>query len=298
MTDPTLATLGRAPAVGAAGAVAAVAGAPPGQATEPTGTGEVGWVGELIAAVPPRIWLAIGVLVLGVLLSYLVVIVNRRILVAAGVPDTIDGTAFERTAREFGTSTVELVANLSGYFIFILTVIVALTVADVSYIATFWNRAAEFLPAVFVAALVLIVGLVVGDKVELFVGDRLRGVKLPQAGFVPSLAKWSVVFVFALVALGQVGVDTDALVVMLGTYGFAFVVFGGLAFRDLLASAAAGFFLLLQQPYSIGDRVRIGDTEGVVQEMNVFVTHVEADGEEYVVPNRRAFTDGVVRIRQ
>ncbi len=250
-----------------------------------------------LTSLPARIWLAFGVLLLGLVLGYLVVQVNRRLLKGAGVPETIEGTAFERTAREFGTSTVSLVANLSGYFIFILSVIVALTIAQVRYISTFWNRAAELLPALFLAVFVLIVGLVVGDKVELLINDRLRGVKLPQAGVVPMLAKWSVIFVAALVALGQVGVDTVALVVLLGTYGFALVLFSALAFRDLLASGAAGFYLLLQEPYSIGDRVRIGDTDGVVQEVNVFVTHVESDGAEYVVPNRRAFTEGIVRIR-
>jgi small-conductance mechanosensitive channel len=251
-----------------------------------------------LTSLPARLWLALGVLVLGALLGYILVRVNRRILVGAGVPETIEGTAFERTAREFGTSTVSLIANLSGYFIFILSVIVALTIARVEYISTFWNRTAGFLPSLFLAVLVLIIGLVVGDKVELLIDDRLRGVKLPQTGIVPSIAKWSVVFIAVLVALGQVGVDTAALVVLLGTYGFALVLFGGLAFRDLLASGVAGFYLLLEQPYSIGDRVRIGDTDGVVQEVNVFVTHVESDGAEYVVPNRRAFTEGVVRIRE
>lgn len=251
-----------------------------------------------LTSLPARLWLALGVLVLGALLGYIVVQVNRRILVGAGVPETIEGTAFERTAREFGTSTVSLIANLSGYFIFILSVIVALTIARVEYISTFWNRTAGFLPSLFLAVLMLIIGLVVGDKVELLIDDRLRGVKLPQTGIVPSIAKWSVVFIAVLVALGQIGVDTAALVVLLGTYGFALVLFGGLAFRDLLASGAAGFYLLLEQPYSIGDRVRIGDTDGVVQEVNVFVTHVESDGAEYVVPNRRAFTEGVVRIRE
>ncbi|MXR40895.1 mechanosensitive ion channel [Halobaculum sp. WSA2] len=255
-------------------------------------------VRSALLSLPARLWLALGVVVLAAFLGYLVVRVNRRILVGAGVPETIEGTAFERTAREFGTSTVSLVANLSGYFIFILGLIVALTIARVEYIAAFWNRTAGFLPSLFLAVLVLIVGLVVGDKVELLIDERLRGVKLPQAGIVPAVAKWSVVFIAVLIALGQIGVDTAALVVLLGTYGFALVLFGGLAFRDLLASGAAGFYLLLEQPYSIGDRVRIGDTDGVVQEVNVFVTHVESDGAEYVVPNRQAFTEGVVRVRE
>ena len=251
-----------------------------------------------VNSIPTRVWLAVGVLLLGAVLSYLVIAVNRRILVGAGVPETIEGTAFERAAREFGTSTVAIIAKLTGYFIFILSVLVALTVADVSFISEFWNRVAVFLPKVFIAALVLIVGIVIGDKAELFVEERLRGVKLPQVSVLPLGAKYSVFYVAGLVALGQIGVDIGALVVLLAAYTFAVVLFAALAFRDLLASGAAGLFLLLNQPYGIGDRVRIGEREGIVQEVDIFVTHVETDDEEYVVPNRRALTDGIVRVRQ
>lgn len=260
--------------------------------------GTPGRLARIINSFPTRVWLAVGVLLLGVLLSYVVIVVNRRILEGAGVPQTIEGTAFERTAREFGTSTVAIIARLSGYFIFILSVLVALTVADVSFISEFWNRVAVFLPKVFLAILVLIIGVVIGDKAELFVEERLRGVKLPQASVLPLGAKYSVFYIAALVALGQVNVATNALIVLLGTYALAVVLFAGLAFRDLLASGAAGMFLLLNQPYGIGDRVRIGDTEGIVQEVDIFVTHVETDDEEYVVPNRQALTDGIVRVRQ
>ncbi|WP_313695471.1 mechanosensitive ion channel family protein [Halorarum halobium] len=250
-----------------------------------------------VRSVPARVWLAVGVLLFGALLSYAVIAVNRRILESAGVPGTIEGTAFERTAREFGTSTVSIIAKLSGYFIFILSMLVALTVADVSFISEFWNRVAVFLPKVFIAILVLIVGIVVGDKVQLLVEERLRGVKLPQVSVLPLAAKYSVFYIAALVALSQINVATGALVVLLGAYALAVVLFCSLAFRDLLASGAAGIFLLLNQPYGIGDRVRIGETEGIVQEVDIFVTHVETDDEEYVVPNRRAMTDGIVRIR-
>ena len=29
----------------------------------------------------------------------------------------------------------------------------------------------------------------------------------------------------------------------------------------------------------------------------MFVTHVESDGEEYIIPNKRVFNTGIVRIR-
>jgi len=40
--------------------------------------------------------------------------------------------------------------------------------------------------------------------------------------------------------------------------------------------------------------VKIGDQRGVVQEIDVFVTYIESDGEEYVVPNDQMFDGGIV----
>ncbi|WP_435099223.1 mechanosensitive ion channel family protein [Halorubrum sp. N11] len=253
---------------------------------------------ELVALVPDRFWLALFVLLFGLVAAYVVGVINRRLLTRAGVPEVIEGTAFERTAREFDTSTVRILAKLSSYFILAVAVVVAMTVADVNYLERFWSTVAAFLPRLFVAVVILIVGFVVGDKAELLVAERLRGVKLPELGVLPPLVKYSVVYVAALVALGQVGVQTLALVVLLAAYAFAVVLFAALATKDLVASAAAGVFLLLRQPYGVGDEVKVAGERGIVQEVDLFVTHIEADGEDHVIPNHSVFRDGIVLIRE
>jgi small-conductance mechanosensitive channel len=251
----------------------------------------------VLGTVPPRYWLAVGVFVLGAMLAYLVGLVNRRLLRRAGVPGTIEGTAFERMARELGTSTVSIVAQLSAYFVLAIAIVVALTVARIQYTAIFWSDLVQFVPKLFVALLILIVGVVVGDKVELVVQEYISEVKLPDVNVIPLLAKYTVFYIAALIALAQVGLQTLALVVLLGLYGLALVAFGTVAFGDMLRSAAAGVYLLLNEPYGIGDEVRLGDRRGIVQEVDLFVTHVESDEEEYIVPNSRVFRDGIVRVR-
>jgi hypothetical protein len=235
------------------------------------------------------------ILLVGAVVSYALISFNRRLLERVGVPESVEGTAFERSVRRFGVSTVTILARLGGYLAFVVFVVVGLTTLGVESVTAVWAVVAAFLPRLFVAAIVLVVGLIVGDKLGLLVDERLRGVKLPEVGLVPSLVKWSTVYVAALIALAQVGVATTALVVLLAGYLASVIVLGAVAFRDLLASGSAGLYLLLTEPYAIGDRVRIGDVEGVVQEIDVFATHVESDEEVYLVPNRRALTDGVAR---
>ncbi|MFC6872516.1 mechanosensitive ion channel domain-containing protein [Halobellus marinus] len=253
---------------------------------------------DIFSALPRRIWATLLVVVVGILLAIVLGAFTKRVLVRLGVPEAIEGTAFERTAREFDTSTVEVLGTLVRFFILGVTFLAVLSVANIAVAGSFWGRAIEFLPQLFFAIVILIVGIVVGDKVQLIVGEWLTGIKIAQIGVFPRLAKFTVFYVAVLIALSQLGVATLALLVLLAAYLFAVVFLTAIALSDLLKSGAAGSYLLLNQPFTIGDEVRIGETRGIVQEVNLFVTHVENDGEEFIVPNSVVFEDGVVRIRE
>ncbi|MFB6170280.1 MAG: mechanosensitive ion channel domain-containing protein [Haloarculaceae archaeon] len=241
--------------------------------------------------------LALAVLVLGVVVGLVLGRLTRRVLSALGVDDAVEGTTFERRLRGLGTSTVGLFAGLVAWFVYGVAVVVALQVAQLLTVDLFWIRATGFLPNLFLAAAALVVGFVLGDKAELTVSEYLRGIKLPEIGILPRIVKYSIVYIAALVALGQVGVATDALLVLLGMYIAAAIVLLALALRDVLPAGAAGIYLLLNQPFGIGDTVEIGARRGVVQEVQVFVTHVESEDEEYIVPNHLVLREGAIRVR-
>lgn len=244
-----------------------------------------------------RFLLAVGVLVVGLVAGFVVGRVIRRVLVAAGVGDAVEGTTFERTARSLGTSTIGIFAGLSAWFVYGLGVILALQVAELLPRGDFWTRATGSIPNVFLAVLVLGIGFVVADKVELVVSEWLRGVKLPEVGLIPRAVRYTIIYLAVLVALGQVGVATGALLIMLGVYALAVITLTAVALRDLLPAAAAGVYLLLTQPFGIGDTVVVGDHRGVVQEVSVLVTSIEDDDHEYILPNHLVLREGVVRVR-
>ncbi len=258
---------------------------------------DLGPVRRFLETIPIRLWAATLVFLVGLVVAFAVGRLTAGGLRRLGVPDAIEGTAFERTAREFDTSTVTIVGGLMAYLTVAVFAFAALSVLGTRYVDQFWASVAGFLPQLFVALLVVLVGLIVGDKVELVVADRLKGVKLPQAGALPTAAKYSVFYVATLVALSQIGVKTLSLVVLLAAYVVAVVVVTVVAFHTMLTSAAAGAYLLLTEPYGIGDEVRIDGNGGIVQEVDLFVTHVENDGEEYIIPNAKVFREGIVRVR-
>ncbi|WP_276247033.1 mechanosensitive ion channel domain-containing protein [Haladaptatus sp. YSMS36] len=243
-----------------------------------------------------RFFFALFVFVGGLLLGYVIGRSIQRLLVSSGVPDAVEGTPFERTARGLGTSTVSLISQLTALFIAILATLLALRILGLST-EFFFGQLTAFMPRLFVAALAIILGLIISDKAGLVVSERLRSIKLPEVNIIPQMVRYSIIYIAVLIALGQIGVATGALLILLGVYVFGVVFLGGIAFRDLLSSSAAGVYLLLNQPYGIGDEIAIGDRRGIVQEVDVFVTHIESDDEEYIIPNAHVFDSGIVRIR-
>ncbi|WP_135661631.1 mechanosensitive ion channel domain-containing protein [Halorhabdus rudnickae] len=240
---------------------------------------------------------AVIVLFIGAVAGYLVWRGTRSLLLRMNVDEAVEGTVFERTMRNLGLSTVGVLAQLSALFVYVLALFIALQIAQLMDTQLFWTRVTGYLPSLFLAAIVVIVGLVVGDKASLAVSERLKSIKLPEVTLLPALVKYSIFYVAGLVALGQLGVATAALIVLLGVYAVGLLFLIGLAFRDLLRAGAAGIYLLLSEPYSIGDEVEIDGNRGVVQEIDVFVTHVESDDGEFIIPNQRVLRSGITRIR-
>jgi len=260
---------------------------------------DVDWADAVRAAFSEQgIFVAsIAVLLFGLIAGTLVWRGSRRYLRAWGISDAVEGTPFERTARGLGTSTVGVVSGIAALFVYVSAVILAVNIAQLGNPELFWSRFTAYLPRLFVAALAVIIGLVLGDKASISVSERLKSVKLPEVSVLPVLVKYSIFYVAALVALAQLGVAISALLVLLRVYALGLVILALLSFWDLLRAGAAGIYLLLSEPYSIGDRVRIAGSEGIVQEVDMFTTRVESDGEEYIIPNQKVFKSGIVRIR-
>ncbi len=112
----------------------------------------------------------------------------------------------------------------------------------------FWFRITEFIPQVFIGVLVVILGFIVADKAELIVSEYLRSVKLPEVAIIPKLVKYTVLYVAFLIALGQIGVYIQPLLILLLVYTAGVIIVGAIAFKDFLVSSAAGIYLLLNQP--------------------------------------------------
>ena len=113
----------------------------------------------------------------------------------------------------------------------------------------------------------------------------------------PTLIRWiqnatAALLNIALVVaiLGYFGVQTTTFAALIAAGGVAV----GLAWSGLLSNFAAGVFLVILQPFKVGDFVVVGGVMGTVHEIGLFVTSIDTlDNVRTIVGNGKIFADTI-----
>jgi small conductance mechanosensitive channel len=94
--------------------------------------------------------------------------------------------------------------------------------------------------------------------------------------------------VLVIAILGFFGVQTTSLAALIAAAGVAI----GVAWSGLLANFAAGIFLVILQPFKVGDFVVAGGVMGTVEEVGLFVTAINTlDNIRNIVGNGKILGD-------
>ena len=192
------------------------------------------------------------------------------------------------TARTATSVDDRMVAALAGpitYAIVIAGAWVAIHHLPLMPRWTAWMRHALFVVGVLLGSLALIRAW--GILMGWYVTDSRHAVRDGLAReFGPLFAKLGVIFIVTVAAIAMLthfGVNVASLVVSLGVGSLAI----GLAAQDTLSNMFAGFTLMADRPFRVGDRIRLGGGDlGDVLEIGMRATLIQTlDDTVLVVPN-------------
>jgi len=121
------------------------------------------------------------------------------------------------------------------------------------------------------------------------IGYFLRRKLLPRLNFdegtvynIERIAKYSIIFVGALICFQFVGIDLSSLAVIFGLFSVGI----GFGLQNITSNFVAGLILLFERPIKVGDRVTIGETLGNVTHINMRATTINSvDNVSIIVPN-------------
>ena len=141
--------------------------------------------------------------------------------------------------------------------------------------------------AVLVGAYVAarVVATVLSTAAEYSVSRRI-GIKV----FIP-VAKFAIYGTAVYLVLGPLlQLSATQLLAVSGLFGAAL----GFGLRDLAAGVIGGLVVIVEKPYRVGDKVRVGDDYGEVTDISLRATRLVTDDDTaVVVPNAAFFTENV-----
>ncbi len=96
--------------------------------------------------------------------------------------------------------------------------------------------------------------------------------------------------ILVVAILGFFGIQTASFAALLAGAGVAI----GAAWSGMLSNFAAGVFLQVFRPFSVGDFITAGGVTGTVEEIGMFVTSIQTmDCVRNIVPNGKLFSDTI-----
>ncbi|MEX1235834.1 MAG: mechanosensitive ion channel family protein [Roseovarius sp.] len=148
------------------------------------------------------------------------------------------------------------------------------------------DRAQWFAPLLVVSLLILLLSWVVALGVAALARRSLQGrITSPLLLQIVARSLAIPVILIGLYLVLQVAGLTRLAITVLGGTGLVGIVLG-LAFREIAANSLASILLSVRNPFRAGDWIRVGEHQGIVQNLNMRTTVLLAlDGNHVQIPN-------------
>ncbi len=246
-------------------------------------------VGAWFAANQSRLLAAAVLLALGVVLAFVLRVIVVRIVdaIERATPGRAFRTSFAGVARERRVADIlGAIAFWAALLFFIATAADALGLPLLSSVVESFSL---FVPRVFAAVLILIVGLVVGNLARSAVSAATVGAGGTFAPGLGQMVRIAVVTSAVLIAMGELGVDV-AMLTAFFSVGLA-ALFGGFALAFGLGARTAISNIIgshyMRKTFEVGQTVRFGEVEGLIAELNATTVVIDVPDGRMIVPAKQ-----------
>ncbi len=242
----------------------------------------------IFIAVLPKLFGALMLVALGYLLARLIGFGAARLLQLVGMDRLLSRTAVQALLDRSNTKKTvsQLLGILVFWVIFLLFLISAAEAMSLSIVSQALRDLTYYLPKVGLAALILVLGLLAANLVRELISLACSTAGVTQGSIVAQAFYVAAILLVVVTAINQLGVDTTLLnstitLVIAGLIGGAAISFG-LGARTAVANLIAAHYL--QPVLRVGQKVRLGNLQGVVVAMTPIAIILETDQGRVVVP--------------
>ncbi|KPW44141.1 CmpX [Pseudomonas syringae pv. broussonetiae] len=269
------------------------------------------WTQSLLAAMTalwtkvanfiPNLFGALVVVLLGFVVAKLLDALLSKLLAKLGLDRLVGGTGLTKIIGRAGVKVPisTLIGKIVYWFVLLIFLVSAAESLGLQRVSATLDMLALYLPKVFGAALVLLVGVLLAQLVNGLVRGAAEGVGIDYSAGLGRIAQGLVIIISISVAISQLEVKTDLLnhviVIALITVGLTVALALGLGSREIAGQIIAGIYV--RELFQVGQQVRVGDTEGQIEEIGTVKTTLLTDEGELVSFSNRILLEQRVSSR-
>ncbi len=254
---------------------------------------------DLLVAFLPKVLAALIVLAIGLLIGVLLAFVARSILRKLGIDKLSRHAGVDALMHEGGLKSTpsQLIGKMVFWLVFFATLMPATELLGVKELTRLTESFVVFLPKIIAAIIIVVFGFVIANFLRhTVVGSSSLG--LTSTKTIGGMVYGLTVAITIVVALGQMGMDTQllytVLITIIASMSFAIALAVGLGGREMAHNLVAGFYA--RESFIPGQEITFGDYKGILKEIQAQNALVEiAEGELVSIPNSLLFQQPVQR---
>lgn len=219
--------------------------------------------GDTIVASLQNLWAVVLVFLPSLIVALIVVIVGWVVAAALGrvvwqivaavhADQLFEKLNFKKPLERAGLklNTGKFLGELVKWFLILVFFMAAADILGLTEVTSFLQLVISYIPNIIVAVLILLAGAAFANFMQKLVRAGADSAELSHAGFVGSIAKWSILVFALFAAMDQLGVARTFIVTLLQGFVAMIAIAGGLAFGLGGQNAARSFLDKLRDEIS------------------------------------------------
>ena len=231
-------------------------------------------LGTAVFAAIPKVAVGLLLLVLGLLAAKLIEVVLRTMLVRLRFDKLVEKAGIDQALKRIGLrQQLNLFLPKLAYFL----------VAVSNAIGAFFS----YLPNMIAALLLMILGTTIGGFAGQMVTQAAESAGIDSAATLGRLVSALIVFIVAMMAIGQLKIDTEMVRIVtslfLGAGALAFGLAFGMGTREIVRNIVTGFYV--RKVLVVGKPVDIAGQSGILTAITATHAILESDGRDIIIAN-------------
>ena len=256
-------------------------------------------LGQELLAYLPKVLIALVVVVLGWMLIKVITYLLRKLLNKTRIDtwsDKLNEIEIFKNS-DFKFKPANLIVNLVKWFLLLILIVLVSDILGLKIVSQEISNLMRYLPRLFSAIAILMVGIYVASIVRNAIQSLFKSVGLTGSNIIGNIVFYAITVIVAITALNQAGINTDIitnnLTIILGALLLAFTIAFGLGSKDIIERLLFGFYS--RKNLTVGQRIKIGQTEGVIESLDNISVILNTDNGKMMIPIKE-INDNIIEI--